>query len=62
MTTPTWGYHPDAPPRIFMLKAGEKLPSGWHDTPAKFAEPAVEAKGTDADDRRGGPGRRKAKA
>jgi hypothetical protein len=31
--TPTWGYHPVEPARIFQLKVGEKLPEGWHDAP-----------------------------
>lgn len=31
--TPTWGYHPVEPAKIFHLKPGEKLPEGWHDAP-----------------------------
>jgi septal ring factor EnvC (AmiA/AmiB activator) len=34
---PTWGYHAVEPARIFHLKPGEKLPEGWADTPAAFA-------------------------
>lgn len=37
-TTPTWGYHRTEPARIFELKDGEKLPSGWEDSPAAFEE------------------------
>lgn len=33
---PTWGYHRSEPARIFDLKEGEELPSGWKDTPAAF--------------------------
>lgn len=35
-TFPTWGYHETEPARIFHLKAGEDLPTGWEDTPAAF--------------------------
>ena len=37
---PTWGYQKgkngDVDAKIFQLKKGEKLPSGWVDTPAKI--------------------------
>lgn len=39
--TPTWGYHPVEPSRIFHLKPGEKLPEGWHDAPVPQEEPLV---------------------
>lgn len=32
-TVPTYGYKSGEEPRIFELKKGESLPSGWHDTP-----------------------------
>lgn len=32
-TVPTYGYKSGEEPRIFQLKKGESLPSGWHDTP-----------------------------
>ena len=38
-TAPTWGYQKGknggVDSKIFQLKKGEKLPSGWVDTPAK---------------------------
>jgi len=31
---PTWGYHADGSSKIFQLKPGEALPTGWADSPA----------------------------
>jgi hypothetical protein len=48
-TERTFGYHATEPPRIFEIDrdAGEMLPAGWVDTPAKLAPASVE---TDAAD------------
>ena len=40
LSAPTWGYQKGknggVDSKIFQLKKGEKLPSGWVDTPAKI--------------------------
>lgn len=33
---PTWGYHSSGDAKIFNLKPGEDLPSGWAHTPAAY--------------------------
>ncbi len=40
----TFGYHPTEEPRIFEIDrdAGETLPEGWVDTPAKLAPKSAE--------------------
>ena len=38
-TVPTYGYHLSEKPRVFNLKAGESLPEGWHDSPARVTAP-----------------------
>jgi hypothetical protein len=54
-TIPTWGYHSDLPPRIFHLATGEKLPAGWHDSPANVpAEAPRHPFDHDGDGRPGG--------
>jgi hypothetical protein len=53
--TPTWGYHPVEPAKIFHLKAGEKLPEGWHDAPVA-QEPVAGTNTTSGED----PGRSQA--
>lgn len=35
---PTWGYAKDGAAHIFDLDDGEKLPKGWADTPAAYAD------------------------
>ena len=50
MTTErTWGYHPIEQPRIFEIdrNAGETLPAGWVDTPAKLVPKPVEPAAAD---------------
>ena len=45
----TFGYHPTEQPRIFEIDrdAGETLPDGWVDTPAKLAPKGVEVAAAD---------------
>ncbi|WHQ72528.1 hypothetical protein [Methylorubrum extorquens] len=38
---PTWGYKPDGAAQIFDLAPGERLPDGWHDSPACITDPAL---------------------
>ena len=33
-----WGYHAKQEAKIFELKEGESLPSGWFDSPARVEE------------------------
>ena len=44
----TFGYHPTEEPRIFEIDrgAGETLPAGWADTPAKFPPKPAETAAT----------------
>jgi hypothetical protein len=46
-TISTWGYHAVEGARLFVLKLGEALPVGWHDSPAKLPprdeQPAADA-------------------
>ena len=48
-----WGYHAKQEAKIFELKEGESLPSGWFDSPARVevVKPKRKPKAEEAEDK-----------